>query len=259
METFTKLFSSIIHSTVWREPNHVRLVWVTMLALADRDGYVGASVPGLADAARVTLEECVDALDRFQKPDTWSRSQEHEGRRIEVVDRGFNLLNYKRFREKRDEIARQEQNAEAQARWRENHPEEAKKGRKGRKQRKPASAHAESDQSQIREEKSAPPLDSPDKIDPRQPWLRLWDEWCAVVHHGMPGGSPDRHALDACVAVLEARGGLDRFRPALTAWLAARKSPTPPRLSYFAGDLAGLLDAPAPKAEPVPKSRRVLS
>jgi len=55
---YTKLFSSIVHSTVWRESNHVRLVWVTLLALCDRDGRVEASVPGLADAARVTVPEC---------------------------------------------------------------------------------------------------------------------------------------------------------------------------------------------------------
>ena len=53
MSGYTKLHSNIIHSTIWRAPNHVRLVWITMLALCDRDGVVEASVPGLADAARV--------------------------------------------------------------------------------------------------------------------------------------------------------------------------------------------------------------
>lgn len=61
---FTKLFSTIVHSTVWREDMHVKVVWVTMLALADRNGEVQASLPGLADAARVSLRQCTDALKK---------------------------------------------------------------------------------------------------------------------------------------------------------------------------------------------------
>lgn len=140
-EGFTKLFASIIHSTVWREPDHVRLVWVTMLAMADRNGYVGASLPGLADAARVTLSECEDALEKFMAPDPYSRSQEHEGRRIELADRGWQLLNYKVFREARQAEVRREQNREAQRRYRDKRKQERKQGKQG----KPESAHAEAE------------------------------------------------------------------------------------------------------------------
>lgn len=99
---FTKLFGNILHSTVWREPAHVRLMWITMLAMADLDGVVHASIPGLADAARVTLSQCEDALKRFMSPDPYSRSKEDEGRRIEEVDGGWWLINYAKYREKRD-------------------------------------------------------------------------------------------------------------------------------------------------------------
>src|SRR3990167_4075212 len=47
---FTKLFAGLVHSTVWREDMHVKVVWITLLALADRNGEVLASIPGLADA-----------------------------------------------------------------------------------------------------------------------------------------------------------------------------------------------------------------
>lgn len=96
---FTKLFSGIVFSTVWREEMHVKVVWVTMLALADRNGVVNASVPGLADASRVTVEQCRDALSRFMAPDADSRTKEHDGRRIEEVDGGWRLLNYLKYRE----------------------------------------------------------------------------------------------------------------------------------------------------------------
>jgi hypothetical protein len=100
MAGFTKLFSSIVHSTIWRESNEVRLVWVTMMALADQNGVVEASLPGLADAARVSLEECELAVTKLMSPDRYSRSTEFQGRRIEVTDGGWVLLNHDRYRHK---------------------------------------------------------------------------------------------------------------------------------------------------------------
>lgn len=101
--TFTKLFTSITESTVWFEPDSTRLVWITMLAMADRKGRVFASVPGLAHRARVTEEQCEAALKCFLSPDTKSRTKDHEGRRIEEIDGGWVLLNHEKYRSIRDE------------------------------------------------------------------------------------------------------------------------------------------------------------
>lgn len=105
---YTKLFSSILASTIWREPNHVRLVWITLLALADKDGVCEASVPGLADLARVPINECEDALQRLSSADPYSRTSEHEGRRIEPIDGGWLLLNHSKYREKMNAEERRE-------------------------------------------------------------------------------------------------------------------------------------------------------
>lgn len=105
-EGFAKLFSSILRSSVWQEPASTRLVWITMLAMSDRNGYVGASIPGIATAAGVTLQEAETAINTFLAPDRYSRSREHEGRRIAEADRGWILLNYARFRDLRDVEAR---------------------------------------------------------------------------------------------------------------------------------------------------------
>ncbi len=101
--TFTKLFSSITESTVWCEPNHVRIMWITMLAMADRRGRVWGSVPGLANRARVSVEEARDAITRFLSPDPDSRTPDHEGRRVEPIDGGWRLLNHEKYRAIRDE------------------------------------------------------------------------------------------------------------------------------------------------------------
>lgn len=108
MAGYTKLFSSIVGSTIWREPDHVRLVWVTMLALADADGVVEVSVPGLADFARVPIPACREALQTLQAPDPYSRTTDHDGRRIEPVEGGFLLLNHAAYREKTDKDTRRE-------------------------------------------------------------------------------------------------------------------------------------------------------
>lgn len=95
---YTKLFNSLISSTVWREDLPTKVVWVTMLAMADQDGIVEASVPGLAHFAGVTVQEAEIALKKFLSPDPYSRSPENEGRRIEPVDGGWRLLNHYKYR-----------------------------------------------------------------------------------------------------------------------------------------------------------------
>jgi len=99
MSCYTKLFHSILHSTIWTEPNHVRIAWITMLAMTNKFGEVNASVPGLAKAAGITLEETEDALQRFLSPDKYSRTPDNEGRRIEVMEGGWRLLNHPKYRE----------------------------------------------------------------------------------------------------------------------------------------------------------------
>jgi hypothetical protein len=107
-ESFTKLFSSITDSSIWAEDHPTVRLWITLLAMADRNGYVGASIPGLAGRARITVTETEAALAKFLAPDPYSRSKEFDGRRIEVADRGWVLLNHARYREQRDGEARRE-------------------------------------------------------------------------------------------------------------------------------------------------------
>jgi hypothetical protein len=111
--TYTKLFSSIITSTVWSEDHETRIVWITMLAMADKNGEVQGSVPGLARVAAVSLDGCRAAIKKFLSPDEDSRTQLDEGRRIEEIDGGWHLLNYAKYREM---ASKEEQIAKATAR-----------------------------------------------------------------------------------------------------------------------------------------------
>src|SRR3990167_2704984 len=98
MSGYTKLFNSILASTVWRTDHTTRIVWITMLAMADKRGQVDASIPGLADFARVTLAECEAALATLAAPDRYSRTQILEGRRIQERDGGWCIVNHGKFR-----------------------------------------------------------------------------------------------------------------------------------------------------------------
>lgn len=96
-DTYTKLFSSITESTVWGESYSTRIVWVTMLAMADASGNVYGAVPGLARRANVTLAEVEGALLAFMSPDPYSRTKDEDGRRIEEIDGGWCLINHGKY------------------------------------------------------------------------------------------------------------------------------------------------------------------
>jgi len=100
MSGYTKLFSSILASSIWSLPDAVRIVWITLLAMADRNGFVEASLGGIAHQARKDKTATRKALAVLMAPDEDSKNPAHEGRRIQPVEqRGFMILNYARYRD----------------------------------------------------------------------------------------------------------------------------------------------------------------
>lgn len=100
MSGFTKLFSSIVTSPVWNEAHTTRIVWITMLAMSNSAGIVEGSIPGFAVFARVTHDEMLLAVERLCAPDPHSRIPDHEGRRIEAIEGGWRILNYRAYRDR---------------------------------------------------------------------------------------------------------------------------------------------------------------
>ena len=108
MNGFTKLFSSIVTSTIWQEDAETKVVWVTMLALVNAEGFVDTTIPGLANIANVSVEKTREAIAKFEGPDPDSRTVDHEGRRIAKVEGGWFLLNHQKYRKIRDPEERKE-------------------------------------------------------------------------------------------------------------------------------------------------------
>lgn len=122
MAKFLKLDKTILMSTVWYD-KPARDMFITALLMADpwssskpepqlevralretgwqvppgKYGFVPTAGPALAHRAMVEHEEGIKALERMGAPEPESRSQEHEGRRLVRVNRGYLVLNFAKF------------------------------------------------------------------------------------------------------------------------------------------------------------------
>lgn len=96
---YVKLFGSILNSTVWCADTETKLIWITMLLLADSEGVVWGAVPGIARQAGVSLQAARRALEYLTSEDPDSRTKAEGGRRLLVIDGGWKIINAQKYRE----------------------------------------------------------------------------------------------------------------------------------------------------------------
>jgi hypothetical protein len=118
MTGWTPLYQQIVASSIWGAEDHVRIAWITLLAVANKHGIATITEGGLARLAVLSREKAADALKVLSSPDLDTLTQEYEGRRIERVENGWKLLNFQKYRELARKQAINEQNAMAQAKYR---------------------------------------------------------------------------------------------------------------------------------------------
>ena len=118
MPGFTKLYESIIRSSVWSEDDKTRIMWITMLASADQTGHVTGSIPGMAAISRMSVAEAETAIDKLLAPDPYSQTPDKQGARLTIADGGWDVVNHRKYREGRDLEKRREQNRKAQNKFR---------------------------------------------------------------------------------------------------------------------------------------------
>lgn len=110
---YNKIFTKILDSSIWLEPDATRIVWVTCIAAMDEDGFCQfASPANLAHRANVTLEACTAALACLEGEDVNSSDPDQRGRRLERVPGGWMVLNAAKYRELVTRVARQAQTRE---------------------------------------------------------------------------------------------------------------------------------------------------
>lgn len=99
MSGFALLWGKILESSLWvQESKETRLVWITLLAMKDKDGVIQASEIGLADRAKVTPGECREALRVLASPDPNDSSKVEQGRRIREIPGGWQIINHDLYR-----------------------------------------------------------------------------------------------------------------------------------------------------------------
>jgi hypothetical protein len=95
---FTKLDSGITKSSLWSEPLHVRVVFVSFLAEKDENGFVSASYSSMQRICNVNKEQFDEAIRILESPDPESRTEDFEGRRLQKIEGGWIVLNHEKYR-----------------------------------------------------------------------------------------------------------------------------------------------------------------
>jgi hypothetical protein len=98
MAGYAKLSASIVTSSVWCEDDKTFRTWIALLAMADARGHVDGSIPGLARLLGATIPETEHCLERLSTPDPYSRTPDHEGRRVIYEPGGWLIVNYELYR-----------------------------------------------------------------------------------------------------------------------------------------------------------------
>lgn len=117
---YNKLFTKILDSSIWLEPTATRLVWLTLIAAMDEDGFAQfASVGNLAHRANIPLDDTIAAVACLEGPDPHSSDPDNEGRRVERVPGGWMVLNAPKYREMVTRLVAKEGNRRRVQRYRE--------------------------------------------------------------------------------------------------------------------------------------------
>lgn len=99
MNSFALLWGKILDSSLWiNGTKEARLTWIAILAMKNSEGIVYASIVGLADRAKVTVDECKAALLFFLSPDPDDTSKVDDGRRLREVPGGWQVINHDLYR-----------------------------------------------------------------------------------------------------------------------------------------------------------------
>jgi hypothetical protein len=118
--SFAPIFNNILDSSIWEEPYHIRILWLTLLTLKGSDQVVrGYNAYKLARRANITPEEAQNALDVLSGPDKRWPDQPFDGRRIEEIAADcWRILNGSEYQTKMAQLLRRHYKSEKQRQYR---------------------------------------------------------------------------------------------------------------------------------------------
>lgn len=103
MAGYTPLFDSMLKGTLYGRWPHTG-IWACLLSRTTREGVIDEIPESLAAAIGVPVEMLLSCIDDFMQPDPHSRTADHDGRRLALLDPqkswGWKVLNHGKYREK---------------------------------------------------------------------------------------------------------------------------------------------------------------
>ena len=80
------------------EKLHIRWVFIMFISQKDDTGFISGTRRTMARNFNISIEEFDDAIKVLSSPDPESRTKEFNGKRIDVVEGGWILLNHEKYR-----------------------------------------------------------------------------------------------------------------------------------------------------------------
>lgn len=103
MSGYTPVFDSVFNGTLCGKWPTLP-VWLTILPMADKNGVIDMTPQAMSAVTGWPLDLLKQAIDELCAPDPESRSDEHEGRRLELIDShrswGWRVVNHGKYKEK---------------------------------------------------------------------------------------------------------------------------------------------------------------
>lgn len=118
--SWAPLFSKIVDSSIWREPDAVVKVFITMLAKKGSDHIVRANAYMIGEWSKKSEKEVLDALKVLSSPDKRRiEPQPFDGRRIQKVEDGWLILNGQHYEDEMRRVSRRAYKARKAREYRE--------------------------------------------------------------------------------------------------------------------------------------------
>lgn len=133
VNTWSPIFSKIVDSSLWSEPDFVVKVFLTLLAKKDADQVARLTAYAIGKLCWPKDDEAekrvLEALSILASPDTKRvEPQPHEGRRIQKVEGGWYLLNGRFYEEMMRRQNRRDYQKDKQAEYRKRKKDQPLKG-----------------------------------------------------------------------------------------------------------------------------------
>lgn len=100
---YTPLYDHTLTGTLYGRWPHTG-IWACLLSRASREGVIDEVPASLAAAIGVDVGTLLRCIHDFMQPDPGSRTKDHDGRRLELIDPnrewGWKVLNHGKYKEK---------------------------------------------------------------------------------------------------------------------------------------------------------------